>query len=153
MKNQNGFTLIELIITILISGILAGLLADFFSLGAGTYRLVSDSHGLIQDRRILLEHMGREIRQAGSMSIKGSTDLTFTFDIDNDGTDETIRYYLSGSQLHKTVDGTGDTVVLDNISSIMFSGSSSLITIKITTGTGDISTTIQTGFLRRQSLS
>ena len=153
MKNADGFTLIELIITIVISTILAGILANFFSLGANTYNLISDSQDLIQDRRIVLQRMSREVRQAGSLTIANSTDINFTYDIDEDGINETVRYFLSGSELHKTIDGTSDMVVLDRITSFAFSGSGSRLTVTVTTQQQDTTTTLQTDFLRRQSLS
>ncbi len=152
MKSSDGFTLIELIITIVISTILAGILANFFSLGANTYNLISNSQDLIQDRRIVFQRMSREIRQAENLTVANSTDINFTFDIDGDGLNETVRYFLSGSELHKTINGTGNMVVLDSITALSFSGSGSLITLTVTTHKQDATTTMQTGFLRRQSL-
>jgi hypothetical protein len=136
-----------------LTGILAGLFVNFFSLGADTFNLVSNSQEINQNRRIILERVGREIRQAGSITITSSTDITFSFDVDYDGADEAVRYYLSGNELHKTIDASGDTVVLENVNSLSFSGNSSRIVVLITILKDGQSSTIETSFLRRQSLS
>jgi prepilin-type N-terminal cleavage/methylation domain-containing protein len=153
MKDTRGFTLIEIVVTIAITGILAGVFVNFFSLGAETFSLVANSQEVNQNKRIVLERMGREIRQAGSLTITSTTDIVFSADIDETGIDEAIRYFLSGTDLHRTVDGAGDTIMLNNVDTITFSGNGNRVVIFLEISSGGVTSSIQTSFLRRRSLS
>jgi prepilin-type N-terminal cleavage/methylation domain-containing protein len=152
LKNNSGFTLIELVITMVITGILAGLFVNFFSIGANTFNLVSSSQDANQNFRIILERMGREVREAAKMSINSGTDFILVADIDEDGVYEYVRYFISGSDLHKTIDGSDDSVLLENIK-VNFSGDTSRVTVYFYTSSNDVTLQIQTSFLRRPSLS
>ncbi len=152
MKRNSGFTLIELVITMVITGILAGLFVNFFSLGADTFNLVSNSQDTNQNFRIILERMGQEVREAVKMSINSGTDINILADIDEDGVYEDVRYFLSGVDLHKTIDGSGDSVLLENVK-VDFSGDTSRVTVYFYTSSNDVTSQIQTSFLRRPSLS
>jgi prepilin-type N-terminal cleavage/methylation domain-containing protein len=153
MKQAKGFTLIELALTIVITGILAGIFVNFFALGTDTFNAVEKNQGTNQNGRIVLLRMGKEIKQAASLTITSATDINFSYDVDDDGADEVVRYFLSGDELHKTIDGANDTLMLEDVSSLSFTGNGSRIVIAFTIAAGGQSTTLETSFLRRKSLS
>lgn len=153
MKLSEGFTLIEMILIIVLTGILAGIFVNFFSLGTDTFNLVEKNQEINQNVRLVLERMGRQIRQAGSLTLTSTTDITFAYDVDDDGADETVRYFLSGDEMHSTIDGSTDTLILEHVSSLSFSGDSRRIVVFLTVTTDGQSLSIETSFLRRQSLT
>jgi len=153
MKNAQGYTLIELVMVIVLTGILATFFVQFFALGTDIFSLVVDSQDANQNKRVAVERMAREIRHADSLNITGLTDINITVDVDDDGDTELVRYFVSGGDLHKTVDGASATVVLENVT-VSFTGSASrvVVAIDIVHGSGYTSR-IRTGLLRRRSMS
>jgi len=116
-KNQNAFTLIELIIVIVIVGIImAGtstvLLQHFRAYLAGK-NLIS----LSEQGTIAIERISRDIRAvASSGSITTATNTQFTFsDLDGD----TISYAKSGSQIIRTFNSVPN-VLADNVANLTF---------------------------------
>jgi prepilin-type N-terminal cleavage/methylation domain-containing protein len=153
-RQEHGFTLIEIIVTIVIVGIIAYIFLNFFSLGTGSYTLIETRSDVLQDERIVLDRMVREIRQAAStITITSATDISFPYDDNNDGINETYRYYLSGSNLRRTINGASDTLILDNVTSLTFSGDANRVTITFTVSRDGQSLTIQSRALRRTDLS
>jgi len=151
--SERGFTLIEIVITIVITGILAYIFLNFFSLGTDSYTLIETRSDVLQDERVVLNRMTREIRQAATITITSATDISFTWDDTSDGINDTYRYYLSGSNLRRTINGASDTLILDNVSSLSFTGDTNRITIMLTVTRGGQSLTIQSRALRRTSLT
>jgi len=152
-KREQGFTLIEIVVTIVITGIIAYIFLNFFSLGTDSYTLIETRNDVLQDERVVLNRMIREIHQATILTITSSTDITFTYDDNSDGVNETYRYYLSSGNLRRTIDAAGDTLILDNVSSLTFSGDTNQVTITFTVSREGQSLTIQSRALRRTALS
>jgi prepilin-type N-terminal cleavage/methylation domain-containing protein len=150
---QRGFTLIELVVVIVIVGIIAYIFLNFFNLGVDSYKLIDSRSDLTQNGRVVLQRMIREISQASSLTITSSTDISFTWDDTGNGVNDTSRYYLSGTDLRRTINGSNDTVILDNVSSLSFTGNSYRIVIKFTVTSGNQNLTIESSALRRMSLS
>jgi prepilin-type N-terminal cleavage/methylation domain-containing protein len=152
-KREQGFTLIEIVVTIVITGIIAYIFLNFFSLGTDSYTLIETRNDVLQDERVVLNRMIREIRQAATITITSATDISFPYDDNNDGINETYRYYLSGGNLRRTINGASDTLILDNVSSLTFSGDTNQVTITFTVSREGQSLTIQSRALRRTALS
>jgi prepilin-type N-terminal cleavage/methylation domain-containing protein len=152
-KREQGFTLIEIVVTIVITGIIAYIFLNFFSLGTDSYTLIETRNDVLQDERVVLDRMVREIRQAATITITSATDISFTYDDDSDGINETYHYYLASGNLIRTIDAAGDTLILDNVTSLTFSGDTNQVTITFTVSREGQSLTIQSRALRRTSLS
>ena len=118
MKNCAGFTIIEMICAIVIMGIMGAYFTGYLRSESQLFSLVYHNRDVNQNARVILNRMAREIRQADTMTVTSPSDITFTSDIDDNGTDETVRYYLSGTDLHKVV-GAADQLILDNVSSFV----------------------------------
>jgi prepilin-type N-terminal cleavage/methylation domain-containing protein len=112
MKDSAGFTIIELICTMVIIGILAAMFTGYFRSQALLFNTTASDQDLNQNARVILERMGNEVRQADTMTLTSATDFSIAADIDEDGINETVRYYLSGSNLHR-VDGADQTILPD----------------------------------------
>jgi len=152
-KREQGFTLIEIVVTIVITGIIAYIFLNFFSLGTDSYTLIETRSDVLQDERIVLDRMVREIRQAATITITSATDISFTWDDSSNGVNDTYRYYLSGTDLRQTINGASDTLILDNVSSLSFTGDTNRITITFTVSRDGQSLTIQSRALRRSALT
>ena len=152
-RSQRGFTLIELVVTIVIVGIIAYIFLNFFNLGVDSYKLIETRGDLTQYERVFLNRIVREIHQAATLTITSSTDITFTYDDNADGINETYRYYLSGSDLHRTINGGSDLIILDNLSSLSFTGDTNRVVITFTISIEGQSLTAESSTLRRMSLS
>ena len=69
-KNYNGFTLIEMIITIVIGGIIAGMIAQFITRPIEGYIAQSRRAELVDIAETALNHITRDVRQALPNSIR-----------------------------------------------------------------------------------
>ena len=107
---NKGLTLIELVVTITIATgvflIIGKFQSDVFSLN----RVFSGSFSGSDQAQKLLRPMTAEIRSAspsanGSYPIDTIADNSFSFysDIDNNGSKDLVRYYLSGTTVYKEV--------------------------------------------------
>jgi prepilin-type N-terminal cleavage/methylation domain-containing protein len=105
-----GFSLIELLVAISIFTIVAFIAtrfqADIFIQGEESQRRIAAE----QEARTTLKNMIAEIRSAAPSNIgdypivlASSSAITFFSDIDNDGLQEQVRYYLLGRTLRKSV--------------------------------------------------
>lgn len=116
-SRDEGFTLIEMVITIVIVGIIGGLAAMIILQGVRAYsdeRSRSDVH---YQSRLAMERMSREIRQVRSCGapdlpgmVNPSASITFT-DINN----ETISFSRTGTDLMRGAD-----VLARNITALQF---------------------------------
>lgn len=99
--SKRGFTLIELIMVITIVGIIGGVIAPFVANSINYWILVKDEREVISSARLALNRMVREIRQIkDTASITAFTDTDFAFTrLKADGSEETVRFYQSGSSL------------------------------------------------------
>ena len=76
--NPNGFTMIEIIISIVIMGILSIYTFSFLGDSMGAYVRVKEHKILYDEARIAMERMALEIRNAGRSSITiGTSSISF----------------------------------------------------------------------------
>jgi len=106
----NGFTLIEMLIVIAVSGIALGALSVFIISNYRSYYFNLEQVQAINEARKGVETMVREIREAryaddGSYPLAKAGDNEFIFfsDIDRDGLTEQVRYFLQSNNLMKAV--------------------------------------------------
>lgn len=134
-KGQSGFTLVELLVTVVVSGVVMAGIYTTFAAQQNSYIVQSEVAALQQNLRAAMYNLKREIRMAGynpagtadagilsagSATIQVSMDLTDdsgTGDPDGDvgDLDETVTYSLSdtdGDGLNDLVRQTGGTPVM-----------------------------------------
>ncbi|MDD2807070.1 MAG: prepilin-type N-terminal cleavage/methylation domain-containing protein [Patescibacteria group bacterium] len=111
-NNRQGFTLTELIISMVIALLILIIVSSTFVLNQRVYRKSNTKAELIQNARITLDLMSREIRQATSVVTTlpddNSIPATVAHELEfQDGhvenTIQYIRYYLSGSDLNRQI--------------------------------------------------
>jgi type IV pilus assembly protein PilW len=138
-RDQNkarGFSLVELLIAIAISGIVLGAVSTLFIMQNKSYSVQEQVTEMQQNARAAMDIMTREIRMAGydpsssanaSIVTATSGSINFTQDLDGDGsttgTNENITYSLytsSGIQKIGRDTGGGNQPVAENIQALTF---------------------------------
>jgi prepilin-type N-terminal cleavage/methylation domain-containing protein len=125
---EAGFTLVELIITIVLVGIIAGIAAILTLQGVSSYTVQDLRADLTNQGRLAIERMAREIRAIRQTGEIGTTKVGATWTIsgnptssliftDLTGTD--IIYSLSGSMLNRTMGGV-DAAMADGVTTLQF---------------------------------
>lgn len=108
--NKNGFTLIELIVAVFIFSILIFMAGGSFVGALAVQKRALNIKKAEENSRFILELMAREIRVANSITTgdtgcPGVSSFSFRHPVNG-----TIEYFLSGSQVHRRVNGV-DTVI------------------------------------------
>jgi len=115
MRDEKGLTLIELIVTMLIISLLLG---SIYGILEGTLKLWLHGSELLdiqQNARVAVNTLETEIRRADRVnSNSSSTSLNLTIN------GQLTRYYLSGTQLLRSVSGEGNNPVAYNIKHLIF---------------------------------
>jgi type IV pilus assembly protein PilW len=136
MTGNNGFTLIELMITMVISSIIMAGIYAIYNAQTTARRNQKAVVDMMQNLRAGIYFMEREIRVAGfdpmqtanaGITIAGASDIQFTLDNDEDGNintsagaNERIRYTLVGNTLQRqNGNGAFDTLA-NNIDALQF---------------------------------
>ncbi len=107
LSSHKGFTLIELVMTMVLIGVIAYIVASAMSTGLKAYFTTDFRKEALDQARIAMERMTREIR-----NVKSNTDIstanatTFTF-VDTSGT--TISFALNAGNINRT-SGTTNTL-------------------------------------------
>lgn len=121
-RHNAGFTLAEIVVTTAIAGVLILVITKFQSDIFAFNRTFYGSFSGSDQAQKLLRPMTAEIRSA-SASSNGSypidafaaNDLSFYSDIDNNGTKDWVRYYVSGTTMYKeTIAPTGTPAVYNS---------------------------------------
>jgi type IV pilus assembly protein PilW len=136
-SNRKGFTLVELLIAMAISGIVAGAIFTAFQSQQKSYLIQDQVAEMQQNIRAAMDIMVREIRMAGydptrfsgaTILSANSSNINITMDIDGDGncsSTETITYSLydaygdSDNDIGRQVGGL-KRAVAENIEEIEF---------------------------------
>lgn len=121
IKNNRGFSLVEIIISVAIFTLIIGLVgsfqADIFSFN----RIIQSGLQSQNDAKKIVKPFVNEVRGAvpsslGAYSIKVATSTEFVFynDTDSDGLVEEIRYYLEDGSFKKgVIEPSGNPLIYD----------------------------------------
>ncbi|WP_273887414.1 PulJ/GspJ family protein [Rubrobacter naiadicus] len=138
LKDERGFTLVEMLVTIVMMLVVMSALYGLFDMGMRVYTLGNDKVNAVENARIALDKMSREIRAAypadkasGDDSLllsAGQDHITFGNDINGDrrltcsDPGEYITYRLSGTTLLRSTncDGSGAHAVAEHIKTLAF---------------------------------
>lgn len=140
-RNQEGFTLVELMVAMAIAGLLVSLVSLAYTSQSSTYNSQQDALALQQDMRSALQFLAKEIRMAGfdprgdanaGITVAMPTACRFSQDVsdgaggESDGNtsdpNEDIRYGINSSgSLGRETSGTGGLQpVAENVVRLLF---------------------------------
>lgn len=145
IKNQAGFTWIEMAMVIVILAILVGMSFSFLIGGIGTYLTGRDYTNISQEGKIALERMAREARFAQlsePITIVDNLSITFTkyTGSPNDaGTEIKFSLPVGTTTLQRESDGADTYNLADNVQAFSpsFDATYFLITLDLTLTRGD----------------
>jgi Tfp pilus assembly protein PilV len=114
-RDERGITLAEVLVACAALGLVGAAVVMLHASAVQTYVIGSNKTEVQQNARVVLERMGREIRQSsGALTAATATSLTFV-----DQTTDVTTYALTGATLTRTANGVTQTVI-GNIKSLTF---------------------------------
>lgn len=122
MMNRRAFSLLELLVVVAVSGIIATAIATFTRSSLMTTDAVQDRHAASHTCRAALARIAREVALAKTISAAEKHRLAFTStDVTGDGTDDDIAYeWDSGTnELTRTVNGEAE-LFAENVADFRF---------------------------------
>lgn len=128
MKNQRGFTLAEVAVTIVVTAVLASLLGVVITQMIVVPDKGADHLDALHDLQNAVSWIGSDVVSAESASGGGSLTLTLP-------DSSVVTYEITGTDLWRNTDG-GSLVVADSITDISFTVDGRLITMDITSTPG-----------------
>lgn len=105
---MKGLTLIELILSLAIIGIVIAATAAVLDLGLNSWRRYEERGELMQNGRIAMHRIIEELRYANAQSVvysSGSLSFDTIYMIDTDSGIESLQYNLTNNTLYRCVDG------------------------------------------------
>ncbi len=141
-SRQRGFTLIELVITIVVVGILAIAGSRIFADSYTTVRVVNSSQATANDVRYAVERLAREIREVKYIDLANGYSITstlapsssgMTFVRDINGSDVTVTIARSGSNVTL---GYSSPAVVSTLASQVSAFTLDFLDLDETSGTG-----------------
>ncbi|MBF0132842.1 MAG: prepilin-type N-terminal cleavage/methylation domain-containing protein [Magnetococcales bacterium] len=134
-RYQGGFTLLELVITLLIAGMCAGLGWQAFVTSTESLIFRGQLSTIADQGRLAMLRITRELREADRTGfiITPNTEISFSSRATKNAngaqdpqgnviTDGIVRYYLNGTDLHRTIVATGeDNILAKGIQDLTFS--------------------------------
>lgn len=96
MRKNSALTLIELLIAILLISTLVGAIWAVYDVGSRSFQSRWTRSGLKGEVGRALTYMGRGLRISTAVTTSSATALTFTADLDGNGSDDTVQYAWSG---------------------------------------------------------
>ena len=115
-SNEKGFTLIELIMVIIITSIIASIAAMLILEGAKSYQKEVSYSDIHNQGRLAIERMAREIRLIRSATAADISTMTAANIVFNDVNGTNIQFSLAGT----TISRSGNTLA-NNVQSLAFS--------------------------------
>jgi prepilin-type N-terminal cleavage/methylation domain-containing protein len=147
-KSLKGFTLVEMVVTILLVSILAFAVTYIFMEGFRSYIMNRNIIDLRSGLRVALKRMVFEIRESEINPTEIAGGFKIQADVDDDGTAETIIYQLVGTNIRRTVGDTPEAnapILLGSVSSANFPGlGTNTVTLDITASRMDDQVHIRT---------
>lgn len=155
MRDERGFTLVEVLVTMLMMLTVMFALYSIFDMSLRVFSFGNDKTEAVQNARLGLERMEREIRVAYPYdkvngdetlfpSYSSSTSGSITFGNDTNGNrsivgdeaSEEITYDVNGSTLERTVTGTSSQPVVEFVEDV--DGDGRALTFEFLDSDGDL---------------
>ncbi|MBC7319392.1 prepilin-type N-terminal cleavage/methylation domain-containing protein [bacterium] len=110
-RYRYGFTMIELLITLIVFISVIGMIYATYSMGIFMWKTTESKLWTVQEARMSLERIIREARGAKEVTETGDR-LTF-----EDISGKTISFYKSGDKILRKVDDSGNNIIATNVKS------------------------------------
>jgi prepilin-type N-terminal cleavage/methylation domain-containing protein len=147
--SNKGFTLVEIIVVIVILSIASAITVKFMIDSLRIYTMTVNQKTLLDEGKLALERMCRDIRDANSITGSTATSITFVrthaTGLGQDTANETITYRSTGGNLEKVKASTPYAIAGNVYAFTVTQGADNEITLLLTLrlGTGE-NVTVQT---------
>lgn len=123
LSDNKGFTIIELVITMVLIGIVAYIAADAMSTGFKAFFVTDNRKEALDQARIAMERMTREIRNVRSSSDIGTANPTEFCFINIEGTRVSFRYSANAITREEPAvcPGSGGNTLANSVTGFSFS--------------------------------
>ncbi len=119
IKDQKGFSLVEMMLVILLIFIIVALVSSLFITSGNTNRDVINIVRSEIDARLVIYRISKDIRETHDIITANNDEVIFLSNVDEDEYYERIRYYLiaedSHFNLYRQVDSTEGRLYIKNI--------------------------------------
>ena len=119
IKDQKGFSLVEMLLVILLIFIIVALVSSLFLTSGRTNRDVINIVKSEIDARLVIYRISKDIRETHDIITANNDEVIFMSNIDKDEYYETIRYYLIAEESHfnlyRQVDSAEARLYIKNI--------------------------------------
>jgi len=119
IKNQKGYSLVEMLLVILLIFIIVALVSSLFITSGRTNRDVINIVRSEIDARLVLYRISKDIRETNDIITANDNEVIFKSNVDEDEYYERIRYYLvaedSHFNLYRQVDSDEARLYIKNI--------------------------------------
>jgi prepilin-type N-terminal cleavage/methylation domain-containing protein len=135
---SRGFTLIEIIVVIVVLAIVSAITIKFLTDSLRIYTMTVNQKTLLDEGKMALERMCRDIRDARSITGTTATSITFTRNdaTVQDGAGENIRFDLNGNTLRKVKNAGGapenPIAMADSVSTFTVTNATNEIQLQLT---------------------
>jgi len=133
---EKGFTLIEIIITIVILSVIGVFSFSFFSYLTRTYTMMESKRTVHQEAVYALERISRELRDAKEVKVNNNVLQFERANSTAQDSNKHIKFYLSGTDLYRdSAEDSGFTtntthnIIARNVSSFIVSPSGTPLTL------------------------
>jgi prepilin-type N-terminal cleavage/methylation domain-containing protein len=145
VKDNHGFTLVELVMVIVVLSVLATMFASLFGLAVKGYDVMDTRADLIFTAGASLAEMAGCVRRArwieGELPLSAATEITVMCDIDEDDVLERVHYYYIAAEkeLRRKIDNApaGGVLLAEGVEVVSFSGGPELVTSTLELSGGD----------------
>ena len=119
LKNENGITLVELLLVIILIVVIVVLISATLIHSANTSKGVIDIASSEIDSRLALYRMSKDIRETFYITSADYNAITIICNVDDDDAYETVSYYLENEDSHyklmRQVDGATPKIIINNV--------------------------------------
>jgi prepilin-type N-terminal cleavage/methylation domain-containing protein len=161
LKFARGFTIVELLITLMITSMLMVVIAGAINASAASYSVNDNIFKAVNTSRLVLLRITSEIRTAQAVAV-GESDTQCSI-ITSDGTDITYSYDADADTLYLITNddlGDDDYVMCENISDATFTkrampsdpGTVKDVKVSVTIDIGDFTQTVSSAAVIRNNL-
>ncbi len=119
ITDNKGFTMIEMLLVVLLIVVIVSMVSATYLLSGNTSRDIVDITTSMIDSRVVIYRLTKDLRESSDITQAYADSIIFTSNVDDDGDDEVVNYYLTavGSyyELYRKIDTEPAKFVATNI--------------------------------------
>ncbi|MCX7991706.1 MAG: prepilin-type N-terminal cleavage/methylation domain-containing protein [Proteobacteria bacterium] len=136
MKNNKGFTLIEIVLVIILIGIIAGFVGGILFQETRFFSLLTPRKEINLENKLIFERILKELKYAYQNSYTTGSDVRFKIPYSLLRNYTSVRFFLSNNKLYLSTNSTtaqiiGDNVTFFNVTSLRWQPNRDLVRLRV----------------------